>query len=143
MTNKDEDPGRRAQRRDATGQLVERQASAARPGVSDPAARWAAVVHDRRRSWEGCDRRKPSGAPALFSPRHVSAVEDSQERERERESARLPHARPLFAPFAQTWLAERIALGGRTGPGCPALAPRISSGALVTWRLGSAEWGST
>jgi len=146
MTTKAEDPRRRAQRHDATGQLVERHGKrgttwGVRFRLPDGRRSFTTVG----RSWEDCDRREAERrADVVLAQARLVQWRTPEERERERQEREAARRHiPLFAPFAQTWLAERIALGAATGPACPRLVPKTSSGALGTWRRGSAGWRST
>lgn len=137
MTTNSADPGRRAQRRDATGQLVERHGKrgttwGVRFRLPDGRRSFTTVG----RSWEGCDRREAERrASVVLAQARLGQWKTPEERVREREEREAVRTQvPLFAPFAQTWLAERIALGGRDGSG---LSPAGAED--LEWRLGHLE----
>lgn len=124
---------RRAMRRDATGQLVEKTGA---KGVTFglrfklPDGRRAYTTLGR--SWEGCDRRDAErrAATVLAQARldQWRTREDRQLEQAEREVERA--TMPAFATEADRWLQWRKTVGGRRGNG-------LTSAGLadLTWRL--------
>lgn len=130
-------PGRRAQRRDATGQLVERHGTRGMTwGIRFrmPGGRRSFTTVGR--SWEGCDRREAERrAGVVLAQARLGQWRTPEDRERERQEREAARAQvPLFSSFARTWLGERIALGGRDGSG---LSPAGAED--LEWRVGHLE----
>lgn len=118
--------GSRRQRRDASGQLVERKT---KRGVvyglrfvlpeRGPDGRRQRVFETLGRSWEGVDRREAEmRAERLRSQAQLGQYRTREQRDAERTEAETQRREmPTFEAFAAEWLARKIRDGGRRGDG--------------------------